>query len=223
MGTTMDMPVSFILDGDLEHWRDLFLTHCAPPVSYKAGTVLSQCGKPSKQVYFLLDGLVKAYTSNASGYVRLLGYHKANTLCALDCLKQDVPAVITMEAVTPLKVIPLTLDEIEKMCALEPKLASDIMVYIADVLRLMCFDAESQSICDVATRLANFMCLYMQSNEYEEKQCISMSQDNLASAVNASRIQVARILAQMRQTGCIQIERRRITILDIEALQQMRG
>ena len=104
-----------------------------------------------------------------------------------------------------------------KACLLYTSLAS----YVGDVLRLMCFDAENQSVSDVTTRLINFIFLYMKSEDYCQTQCIPMSYENLASAVNASRIQIARICSKMKRLGVIDVGRRCITIKKPNALYDL--
>ena len=85
-----EAPVSFILGGDLTAHRRLVLEYGVPPVSFPPGTALSRASEVPARVYYLLDGMTKAYTSNASGFVRLLGYHRADTICVLDGDRKSV-------------------------------------------------------------------------------------------------------------------------------------
>ena len=94
----------------------------------------------------------------------------------------------------------------------------DLAFFVGDTLRLMCFDAENQSIGDVRTRLVNFFLLYMTSPDYQKSGYMAMSQENLASAVNASRVQVARICSRMQKEGMIRTRRGKVEILDAMAL-----
>ena len=129
--------------------------------------------------------------------------------------------MVTIEAVTPLRAVPLTLGELRRLGELSPQFSLDLALFVGDTLRLMCFDAENQSIWDVATRLANFLCLYMKSRDYRTNGLVAMSQENLASAVNASRVQVARVCARFRKAGIISTGRRSLRILDRKALQEL--
>ncbi len=100
------------------------------------------------------------------------------------------PAIVTTQAVTDITTVTVTRQSL-RMCEANPAFGLDLASYVGDVLRLMCFDAENQSVSDVTTRLINFIFLYMKSEDYCQTQCIPMSYENLASAVNASRIQIA--------------------------------
>ncbi len=213
-----EAPVSFILGGDLTAHRRLVLEYGVPPVSFPPGTALSRASEVPARVYYLLEGMTKAYTSNASGFVRLLGYHRADTICVLDGLRGEDPCVVTIETITTVRAIPLTSEDLCRLGQLSPCFALDLAFFVGDTLRLMCYDAENQSIGDVRTRLENFFRLYMGSADYRRDGYIPMSQENLASAVNASRIQVARICSRLQKEGVIRTRRGRVFILDEAAL-----
>ena len=98
------------------------------------------------------------------------------------------------------------------------------MRYYGSVLRLMCFDAESNSVCDASARLATFLCLFLRYRRQQgdtRSNAIFLTQDELASAVNASRIQIARICADFKNKGLIQCARGAITVLDQEGLEKI--
>jgi len=213
-----DAPVNFILDGELARWRDFVLENGSEPVRFGPGDLLSRSAEVPRRVYYLLEGMTKAYTSNASGYVRLLGYHRAGTVCVLDGLRGGEPSVVTIQAITPVLAVPLTSEDLRRLGRLSPEFAIDLAFFVGDTLRLMCYDAENQSIGDVATRLQNFLCLYMRSPDYRRNRYIPMSQDNLASAVNASRVQVARICSRLQREGVIRTRRGKVFVLDEGAL-----
>lgn len=210
--------VNFILDGELAAHRELVVENGAPPVLFPPGAVLSRSAEVPDRVYYLLEGMTKAYTSNASGFVRLLGYHRADTICVLDGLRGGEPCVVTIQAITPVRAVPLTSRDLHRLGRLSPEFAIDLALFVGDTLRLMCYDAENQSIGDVTTRLKNFFRLYMGSADYRRNRYLPMSQENLASAVNASRIQVARICSQLQKQGVIRTRRGKVFILNEGAL-----
>ena len=80
--------------------------------------------------------------------------------------------------------------------------AEDVMVYYSDVLKLMCLDAESQSSNSVLNKLANFIGLYVLSEDYARFGFLPFSQQELASAIGASRVQVARVCEMCIRDSC---------------------
>ncbi len=224
MTTIFDPSISYIIDNQLLAYRDLFLSVCEPAHTYLMNTVLSRSGEVTGRMYFLLDGIVKVYTTNPGGYTRILGYHKRNTLFAMDCICPGESAVVTMESIKEVQVLTVTWAELEKMDQARPGFLKDLVKYYGSVLRLMCFDAENISARDAAARLATFLCMFKKHHDEEgrkEPNRINLTQDELASAVNASRIQTARICADFRSQGLISCTRGAVIIEDPDGLMEI--
>ena len=212
----MSSSVQFILEGNFVAYRRLFVG--LPAKTYVAGTRFSCSGEPVRCLYYLTDGLVKVYTLNGYGYVRLIGYHKHDSLFGLDGLRAGDPAVVTTEAVTKVQAVPITPEKLWAVVAAEPEFALTLCQYMGDVLRLMCYDAQTQSVLNVRQRLLTFLQLYAESAEYRRLGYIPLSQDSLASAINASRVQTARELADLKRRGLVELGRRRVTPRDADGL-----
>ena len=221
MAMRPEVPVNFFLEGDLARHRKLILEKGPEPVDFAAGDAISTIGEVPGRCFYLLEGMGKAFTVNSQGYVRLLGYHREDTVFVLDGLRGKDPSVVSTQAITAVRAAPLAPEDLARLARLSPDFALDLALFVGDTLRLMCFDAENQSIWDVSTRLANFLCLYMKSRDYRANRSIPMTQDNLASAVNASRVQVARVCARLRRAGVLETGRRCVVIRDEEALRAL--
>ena len=210
----------FVLEDNLLPYRQMVLEHGQAAMTVPEGTVLSSGGQPSSRVYFLLDGLVKISIINIHGYERILGYHKKNTICAMDALRREENVIVTVTAVTRVRAVGLSLEDLTDLFGRDPGFAAATVLYYSDVLKLMCYDAESRSSNDVRSRLANFLLLYMQSADYRELGYIPLSQAELASAVGASRIQTARVCGALKREGVVRVEKRRLYVLCQDSLRQ---
>ena len=221
--TIIDPQISYIIENDMEAYRNLFLPICTKKYAYPKNTIFSRSGEVSPQMYFLLEGIVKVYTVNPNGYIRILGYHRNNTFFAMDCLCGEKSAVVTIESITPVEVLPVSWQELRAAGKADPRFMEDLVRYYGSVLRLMCFDAESNSVCDASARLATFLCLFLRYRRQEGRRdrTIALTQDELASAVNASRIQIARVCAAFKNRGLIRCGRGTVTVLDPEGLDQI--
>ena len=220
MATIINPSISYIINNNLVQYHDLFVKRCRRTSKFPKGAILSKSGDPIPYMYFLLEGMVKIYTMNPSGYVRILGYHKSNTLFTMDgiCGAQE-PAVVTVESITPVKVLLVTWDDIVEMGNEDHSFPSALLRYYGTVFRLMCFDAETKSICDASARLATFLCIY--ERDAKENGIIRLTQDELASAVNASRVQIARICSDFKKQGLISCSRGCVTVLDYDGLVKL--
>lgn len=216
-------PVSYILEDDFADYRALILKRFPRAESCPGKTVLRLSGQPGTGVFFLAEGMVKVCTTNPEGYTRTLGYHRQNTFFGLGGLLRDQPALATAESITPVRIIRMTEDDLLLLNALEPQFLLDLTKFYCTVLRLMCYDAENQSIGSAEVRLANFLCLYLHTPQYRARPEVEMSQEEMASAVNCSRVQAARICADWRRRGIVRTGRRCLTVTDPAALEAISG
>lgn len=122
---------------------------------------------------------------------------------------------MTTRAQTNVSALSFTLDDLDPLLREEPDLYRDLLLYTADVLRLMCYDATEQSVHNVRTRLINFFLLYIKDRDTP---VVPLSQERLAAAINASRVQVARVCSDLKKEGLILTGKRQITIPSREAL-----
>ena len=217
----MDKSINYILENSFNQYRKLIIDHCGKAETYPRRTIISCSGKLNSKMFFLLGGMIKIYTCNIDGYVRILGYHKKNTIFAMDSLCEGLPAVVTTESVSQIQIIPLTEGDLLLINTLDHMFLLDLAKYYCTVLRLMCFDAENQSIIASKARLANFMYLYLYNQQNKEDMEINLSQNDLASAINCSRVQVARICSGMKKEGIITTRRGNILIKNPEKLENM--
>ena len=139
----------------------------------------------------------------------------------MDGLRREESVIVTATALTQLRAAKLSLEDLAALFGREPRFAVDMVLYYSDVLKLMCYDAESQSSNDVRARLANFLLLFMRSSDYKALGYVPFSQSELASAIGASRIQIARVCGALRNAGVIRVKKRRLEILAPDQLQQL--
>lgn len=220
-GHKINTAPEFVLTDNLKAHRGLIMSEVPERRRFRKGQQLSRGGTPSPQVYFILEGAARASVVNVYGYERTLGYLRQNTICCMDALRHDAGVSVTITALTTLRAVPLTLADMSRLMGLSSAFAEDVMVYYSDVLKLMCLDAESQSSNSVLNKLANFIQLYMKSRDYARFGCLPFSQQELASAVGASRVQVSRICSQLRKAGIVDIRKRKMYILRPDELVEL--
>lgn len=73
MATIIDPSISYIINNNLIKYHDLFIKCCHRTAEFPKGAILSRSGEPIPYMYFMLEGMVKVYTMNPSGYIRILG------------------------------------------------------------------------------------------------------------------------------------------------------
>lgn len=213
--TVDDFTIRFVLKDELTSMREC-LAATFKEQAFPKGHHFNMVGFENGQLYYLLDGEVDVYTSNEEGYMRLIGIHQRNTIFNLDNLVGEA-AVITTIASQPTHCLVFSNEQLFQWLKAYPQYDTLLLRYIAKVLRLMCYDAKEQSIHDVRTRLLHFFLLYIRNNDTIN---IPFSQQRLASAINASRIQVTRLISELKNSGLIEVHRNRIVILSVDGLEK---
>ncbi|WP_071433866.1 Crp/Fnr family transcriptional regulator [Angelakisella massiliensis] len=208
--------IHFNLKDSLKPYRELFLQRFVLR-KYPAGYLFNMAGFPPVGLFYLVEGEVHIYTTSSQGDIRFIGIHRENTLFNLDSFRCGCDAVITSKAFGPVQALPITQQQLFELMAEYPQLGRDLLCYVGDVLRLMCYDAEAQSIHDVKTRLIRFLLVYSADSH---TLVVPLSQYSIACAINASRIQVARVCGELKQAGLIQIRRGKILLTNRETLEQ---
>ena len=220
-GHKINTAPEFVLTDNLKAHRGLIMSEVPERRHFRKGQQLSRGGTPSPQVYFILEGATRASVVNVYGYERTLGYLRQNTICCMDALRHDAGVSVTITALTTLRAVPLTLADMSRLMTESADFAAAVLLYYSDVLKLMCLDAESQSSNSVLNKLANFIGLYVLSEDYARFGFLPFSQQELASAIRATRVQVARVCEKLKAQGIVDIKKRRLYVLDRAALAEM--
>ena len=204
-GHKINTAPEFVLTDNLKAHRGLIMNEVPERRRFRKGQQLSRGGTPSPQVYFILEGAARASVVNVYGYERTLGYLRQNTICCMDALRHDAGVSVTITALTTLRAVPLTLADMSRLMTESADFAAAVLLYYSDVLN----------------KLANFIGLYVLSEDYARFGFLPFSQQELASAIGASRVQVARVCEKLKAQGIVDIKKRRLYVLDRAALAEM--
>lgn len=210
--------ISYTLEDSLAKYRVAFLS-LNKTCKYYKGEYITLSGDMTNSVYFLLKGIVRISTVNINGYERIIGFHKKNTLFAMDAICFNHKAVVNTQCVSEVMAVKVNEDDMKKLCLKYPGLAYDLVQYYGMVLRLMCFDAENNSIQDVKKRLITWLCLYYENSDVNNT-ILKATQAELASIINASRVQTARILNELKKDKLIELKRGYLIIKNYNNLKK---
>ncbi|NLN98622.1 MAG: Crp/Fnr family transcriptional regulator [Eubacteriaceae bacterium] len=212
--------LSFVFENDLAKYRSMFEEYSSPPFKVQKNKDLCKQCVTSGWMYYLLDGMVKVYISNYDGSERIIDFIKGNTLIGMDCVRPGSKSVVSISCITDVHVLAFTTDILKKMLADNSEFAYDLVLYYGKVLRQVAYYSGILSISDLTTRLANFLFHFTDMPSYQQNNKITLTQAEMGAAINISRAQVAKILKQFREEGCLITGHRYITITDLEKLKK---
>lgn len=217
MNEKSTMGISYLYENDFEDYQHLFAKHCPPPLCMPKGSLVYEKGVSTGWMYYVSSGMVKLFTSNYYGVERVLAFLKEGNIIGLDCFDSGNTAMISAQCVTDVWCTPFTRETLRQMMKESPDFAFNLTTYYAKVTRHLYFDAENQSISDLAIRLANFLFLYSTNSNSD---IVEMTQQELASAMSCSRSSISRICDRFRQEGILRNYGKGLSIMDMKKLYE---
>ena len=186
------------------------------PLTYKKGEFIIRPGENPQGVFYIVEGLVKAYDITKYGEENLLIIRKANEIFPLIWSITGEGRHVIYEALSPVKV--LRLDQKKYLNLLKQN--QDLLPPLLDVVLEM-YRIHSERIINleyrsVRERLISFLLIMSQRFGETTKDGIfieaPLKQQDIASSINATRETTGRELAQLIRKGFITNVQSHITI-----------
>ena len=192
--------------------------------SFARGERLMRQGEPGDSVLVLLEGHVKASDIDPHGREIVLSFRgPGDVLGELTFMHAD-PRSSNVTAIEPVEARALAASEFRAYLVENPTAALTLL----DVISARFRDANSKrvqfgdldTIGRVAARLIELGERYGDRTDVGVEITLPITQEDLGSWTASSRAGVAGALRTMRDLGWIATDRRRITVLDLGALEQ---
>jgi CRP-like cAMP-binding protein len=205
---------NFWLRDDLKAFAPLFKDFAISTQEFDRNTIIRCPGYKNDNLYYLIEGLVKASMTNINGLEKTVGYHMPGTLFGLESLVENQDTLVTFTSVTDTRCYELSNISVKNMILEDKMFAIKIAEYYCKVLRLMCLETANQCFNSATARVANFLYMYHISSSNNGFNHLYLTQEEVSSIVNVSRVQVARIYRLLREKDIIDTSRGQVTITD---------
>jgi CRP/FNR family transcriptional regulator, cyclic AMP receptor protein len=190
----------------------------------KTGGMVFHEGTASDGVVVVVRGRVKVSTVTASGKEVLLAVRGPGDLLgelsAIDGLARSA----TVSALEPVEVLVIPSAEFRAFLEHSPRVALLLLEVIGcrlrDADRKLVEFAAYDTVGRVAARLVELVQEHGRAGADGYQITVPLSQEELAGFTGASREAVAKALRTMRELGWLITERRRVTVVDLEALRK---
>jgi CRP/FNR family transcriptional regulator len=191
---------------------------------YKKGEFIIRPGESPPGVFYVYQGLVKAYDITKYGEENMLIIRKEHELFPLIWAVTGQERSIIYEAIAPTTTWQVSREKfVEHMgshsAALAPLLDMTIEMYRVHSERIQNLEYRS-----VRERIISFLLtMSRRFGRTDEKESVTIAvplrHQDIASSINASRETVSRELAAMERKGLIKSEQSQITLLDLDGLR----
>lgn len=190
-------------------------------VSYKKGEVIFQEEEICSAIGLIIDGTINIERIYPNGKSIVMSKFKDGDVFGEALLFSKVnkyPA--TVIALSDCKVLYLTKNEIIKLFSVENKLMENFMMLLSEKIIILNNKIRSISLKSVRQKVVDYiLCEYM--NEKNEEIKLKYSKEEIANDIGIPRPSLSRELIKLRDEGLINFSRNKITILNIEELEDI--
>lgn len=190
-------------------------------VSYKKGEVIFQEEEICSAIGLIIDGTINIERIYPNGKSIVMSKFKDGDVFGEALLFSKVnkyPA--TVIALSDCKVLYLTKNEIIKLFSVENKLMENFMMLLSEKIIILNNKIRSISLKSVRQKVVDYiLCEYM--NEKNEEIKLKYSKEEIANDIGIPRPSLSRALIKLRDEGLINFSRNKITILNIEELEDI--
>lgn len=189
----------------------------------KRGELLFLAGDPAGGLYVVVEGSIRAYRVGADGREQTIHVERAGaTLAEVPVFDEgSYPSTTVAEEDSVLLFIEKR--DVLGLCLERPRISLAALKLLAGRVRNCAALIEALSLRDVDRRLAAL--LYEEASDHSRRSGVSLTFElalthhQIAGRIGSVREVVSRALSRLQQSGLIQMEGRRITIPDENALR----
>jgi CRP/FNR family transcriptional regulator, cyclic AMP receptor protein len=190
--------------------------------SFGAGERLLHAGEPGDRVALILRGRVKVSCAGGDGRETVLDFRGPGELVGELSALDRGPRSSSVTAIEPVEALLVGASEFRVLLE-RPGFAAELLEVLSrrfrDADRKRIEFGASDTVGRVAARLVELAERYGEPALAGTVIALPISQEELAGWTAASRAGMANALRTLRELGWIETERRRITVLDVEALR----
>ena len=179
--------------------------------NFKPGNILFYEGDDPKNLYFLLDGLIKLYRYDKNDNINILSYYYSQALIGEAATLQRTPHQVTAECETHCSVLVVAFDEFEKYFLKNPDISLGIiMQLVTKVKQLMNTNMQQTSMQKLAGLIFENHELFTKLKKYKIAEILNMAPETFS-----------RNLKKLQAEGVISYDKEHFEIKDREALSEL--
>ena len=190
-------------------------------ISYKKGEVIFQEEETCTSIGLIINGTINIERIYPNGKSIVMSKFKDGDVFGEALLFSKVnkyPA--TVIALSDCKVLYLAKSEIVRLFSMENKIMENFMMLLSEKIIILNNKIRSISLKSVRQKVVDYiLCEYM--NEKNKEITLKYSKEEIASDIGIPRPSLSRELIKLRDEGLIQFTRNKITILNIEELEDI--
>ncbi|MGC8792309.1 MAG: Crp/Fnr family transcriptional regulator [Bryobacteraceae bacterium] len=185
---------------------------------YQAGELLFIEGDPCPGLYVIVEGRVKIYKTAPSGREIMLAIEEGPSTVAEVPLFDGGPFPASVIALNDVRAWLIYKEDFHQVCRRNPELSLKVLAVVGRRLRGLVGLVESVTFGSVRQRLARAI-LELAEGAGGDTFRLPVTQEELAARLGTVREVVSRNLSRFQAEGLLQIERRKVVVLDRAGLE----
>jgi CRP/FNR family transcriptional regulator len=186
--------------------------------TFKRGESLFRKDDPGMHLYVILAGAVKIALPGEFGQEALVSIVRTGDFLGELALFDGSPRSASATALEDTRAALLARDDFLTFLEAHPAAVRVVLDALAKTIRRLSDRVEDLIFLDVPSRVAKYLLDLAQANGGGARLELTLTQDELAAFIGASRVSVNRVLGDLERREIIGIRRRHIVILDPEKL-----
>ena len=188
------------------------------PKHYQKGEVVFHRDDPAGHVFLITAGTVKILVPDESGHEVVIGLARGGDVFGELALFDDGPRSATVTALTETSVLALATRDFVAVLERNAPAMRQLLALLARRIRRSTGHIEDLVFLDLPGRVAK--CLLDQSELSGDQTTLSLTQEDLAAFVGATRVAVNRVLVDLERRALLRLGRGQIEIRDRELLRR---
>ncbi|MEA3309516.1 MAG: Crp/Fnr family transcriptional regulator [Chloroflexota bacterium] len=186
--------------------------------SYQDKKLILLSGDTDHPIYFVLSGSVRVYRICPTGREQtLIQLQPGEELNLVTAFTSNAQAMANAQAIGPTKLLLIAPDDFRRVATGSPEIALAVMRQLSHKLAHLVDLTYDLSLRSVRGRLAHFL---LEQATGESTAPLNWTQAEIAARIGSVRGVVNRTLRDFAAAGLIKLERQRILIKDLDALQE---
>lgn len=200
-----------------------FLLQRVVPRRYAAGEIVFGEGEPCLGMYVVESGQIRIFKSSSGGREHVLSVDGPGSSVAELPVFDGGNYPASAAAVDDTTLLFVSKQDFHALCLAHPQVALKVLRVVGARLRRLVGIIEELSFTTVRHRLASFLLRLAQKEVGRSGEGIQVavptSNQELASQIGTVRELVSRNLSRLQAEGVLQVDGRRVLILDLKALE----
>jgi len=199
-----------------------------PRRTYGSGETIFTEGAPAEGFYILLSGRLKIYKLSMEGREQILHIIEAGEPFAEVALFSETTFPAYAEAIRESEVMFFSRKAFQQLVRDDPSIIMNMLAILSQRLKYFTRLVEDLALKEVPQRLATYLIFLAEREVHEERYregspqvSLGISKGQLASLLGTIPETLSRITAKMAGRGLIEMQGRRISIIDRAALQAL--